>query len=345
LLTGTQMSDPLVTIVVVPRERFGVTRRSLEAIYANTPGPFHLVYVDGGSPASIRRYLADEARARGFTLVRTDRYLVPNEARNLGLRHARTRYVVFIDNDAVPAPGWLDKLVECAETTGAWIVGPLYFIGEPEDEDIHMAAGDARIEVRPTGRCFVERHRFAGKRPADIRKHLVRMPCEQVEFHCMLVRAAAFERLGPLDEALLSVAEHTDLCMLARREGGAVYFEPGATVTYITSGRFSWSDSAYYFRRWSHAWNESSIEHFRGKWELPLGEAGMKAVSRWSEEHRHIPLQPTLRKLERVFGWRWGHWLGHSVLLGLERRLNRWWVRPPHVPRELPSPGRAPAGR
>ena len=99
------MSDPLVTIVVVPRERFGVTRRSLEAIYANTPGPFHLVYVDGGSPASIRRYLADEARARGFTLVRTDRYLAPNEARNLGLRHARTRYVVFIDNDAVPAPG------------------------------------------------------------------------------------------------------------------------------------------------------------------------------------------------------------------------------------------------
>ena len=45
------MPDPLVTVVVVPRERFGVTSRSLEAIYANTPAPFPLVYVDGGSPS------------------------------------------------------------------------------------------------------------------------------------------------------------------------------------------------------------------------------------------------------------------------------------------------------
>jgi GT2 family glycosyltransferase len=333
------MSSPLATIVVVPRERFGVTRRALEAIYANTRGPFHLVYVDGGSPARIRRYLAAQSRARGFTLVRSNRYLTPNEARNLGLRHVRTRYVVFIDNDAVPAPGWLDKLVECAETTSAWIVGPLYFIGEPEQQEIHMAAGDARIEERPGGRRFVERHRFAGKRPAEVRARLVRQPCEQVEFHCMLVRAEVFERLGPLDEELRSVAEHTDLCMLVRRHGGDVYFEPDAIVTYITSGRFGLWDYAYFFRRWSEAWTEASIERFREKWELPVGEAGTKSVARWNEEHRRIPLKPTQRALERVFGWRCGRWLGHDVLLGLERRLNRWWVRPPRASREAAPRG------
>lgn len=251
----------------------------------------------------------------------------------------RTRYVVFIDNDAVPAPGWLDKLVECAETTGAWIVGPLYFIGEPERQEIHMAAGDARIEERPGGRRFVERHRFAGKRPAEVRAHLVRQPCEQVEFHCMLVRAEVFERLGPLDEELRSVAEHSDLCMLVRRHGGDVYFEPDSIVTYVTSGRFGLSDYAYFFRRWSEAWTEASIERFREKWDLPVGEAGMKAIARWNEEHRHIPLMPTQRALERVFGWRLGRWLGHDVLLGLERRLNRWWVPSPRASHEAAPPG------
>jgi GT2 family glycosyltransferase len=342
------MPDPLATVVVVPRERFGVTRRSLEAIYANTTGPFRLVYVDGGSPARIRRYLVDEARARGFTLVRTDRYLTPNEARNLGVTHARTRYIVFIDNDVVPAPGWLDKLVECAETTGAWIVGPIYFIGEPQLEEIHMAGGDARIEEGPTGRRFVEHHRFTGKHPADVRAHLVRMPCEQVEFHCMLVRAEVFERLGPLDEALRSVAEHSDFCMLVRRGGGEVYFEPDSVVTYITSGRYSWSDQAFFFWRWSDAWTEASIERFSEKWDLPLGDAGTKSLSRWAEEHRqrHIPLTPTLRALERVFGWRLGRWFGHDVLLAIERRLNRWWVPPPpRVPREAASPGPVRSGR
>jgi GT2 family glycosyltransferase len=340
------MSEPLATVVVVPRERFGVTRRSLEAIYANTTAPFHLVYVDGGSPARVRRYLADEARARGFSLVRTDHYLTPNEARNLGVRHVRTRYVVFIDNDAVPAPGWLDKLVECAETTGAWIVGPLYFIGEPERQEIHMAAGDARIEERPTGRRFVERHRFAGKRPAEVRAHLKRMPCEQVEFHCMLVRAEVFERLGPLDEGLRNVAEHSDLCMLVRGQGGEVYFEPDSVVTYITSGRFSWSDYAFFFWRWSDAWTEASIARFREKWDLPLGEAGMESSARWTEEHRHIPFKPTLRALERALGWRWGRWLGRDVLLGLERRINHWWVPlPPRPPRASVPPGPARAKR
>jgi len=332
---GRQVSAPLTTIIVVPRERFRVTRRALEALYANTTGPFDLVYVDGGSPAAIRDYLAAEAPARGFTLVRTERYLSPNEARNLGLRHARTRYVVFIDNDAIPAPGWLDKLVECAEETGAAVVGPLYFIGEPEREEIHMAAGDARIEERPTGRRFVERHRFAGKRPSEVRAHLVRQPCEQVEFHCMLVRAEVFGRLGPLDEGLWNMAEHIDLCMLVRRDGGTVYFEPDSRVTYITSGGFGAADYAYFFRRWSQAWTEASLARFREKWDLPADEAGTASEQRWVEGHRHIPLRPVLRALERVLGWRLGGWLGRAVVLPLERRLNRWWVPPPPAPRAL----------
>jgi GT2 family glycosyltransferase len=327
------MPGSLVTIVVVPRERFCVARRALEAIYSNTPGPFALVYVDGGSPSRVRRYLQAEAHARRFTLVRRDHYLTPNEARNLSLPHIHTRYAVFIDNDAVPAPGWLDKLVECAEATGAWIVGPLYLIGEPEQQEIHMAAGDARIEDRPTGRRFVERHRFAGKRPAEVRTHLRRMPCEQVEFHCMLVRMEVFERFGPLDEGLRSMAEHTDLCMLTRRAGGEVYFEPDSVVTYITSGGFSLADYGYFAWRWSAAANKASIARFREKWELPGDEEGMASASRWATAHRHIPLKPVQERLERAFGWRWGRWLGQNVLLGLERRLNRWWAPPVAPPR------------
>src|SRR5690349_3158255 len=125
------MSEPLVTVVVVPRERFSVARRALESLYAHTPEPFRLVYIAAGAPAPLRRHLAAEARARGFQLVEDQRALSPNQARNLGLQHADTRYVVFIDNDAVPEPGWLGALVRCAEETGAWIVGPLYYIGEP----------------------------------------------------------------------------------------------------------------------------------------------------------------------------------------------------------------------
>lgn len=124
------MAGPLVTVVVVPRERFSLTKRSLESIYANTHSEFMLLYVDGGSPTSIKRYLAEESRKRGFRLVRTNHCMSPNMARNLALRYIDSKYVVFIDNDVLVEPGWLDALVQCAEATGAWVVGPVYLQGE-----------------------------------------------------------------------------------------------------------------------------------------------------------------------------------------------------------------------
>jgi GT2 family glycosyltransferase len=51
------MSPNKVTLIVVPRERFSYTQKSLESIYANTPYPFDLVYVDGGSPKKTRDHL------------------------------------------------------------------------------------------------------------------------------------------------------------------------------------------------------------------------------------------------------------------------------------------------
>ncbi|HHP7246003.1 MAG TPA: glycosyltransferase family 2 protein, partial [Elainellaceae cyanobacterium] len=82
---------PLVTIVVVPRERFSCTQQSLESVFAHTRLPYELIYVDGNSPAPVRRYLEQQADARGFRLLRTEYYLYPNHARNLGLAQVDTK--------------------------------------------------------------------------------------------------------------------------------------------------------------------------------------------------------------------------------------------------------------
>jgi hypothetical protein len=144
----------------------------------------------------------------------------------------------------------------------------------------------------------------------------------------MLVRTELFEQIGPLDEELRSVCEHSDLCLLVRQRGHAVYFEPAAVVTYVTSGRFRPSDYRFYFRRWSESWNEASVERFREKWGLHPDDPGTKSLERWATGHRRIPFEPILHWLERVLGWRWGRWVGDALLMGLERRINRCWVRP-----------------
>jgi len=182
------MAESDVTMVVVPRERFSQIPRSLESIYAGTETPFHLVYVDGGSPAGIQRYLQVESKRRGFRLIRSERYLAPTEARNLGLAEAHGKYVVFIDNDVLVRPGWLRALVRCADETDAWLVGPLYCFGEPAFTRVHMAGGTAHIEVRNGKRHLSERHHVAGHWLKDCHANLRRAQTELVEFHCVLAR-------------------------------------------------------------------------------------------------------------------------------------------------------------
>jgi len=330
----SRMSEPLVTVVVAPRERFSVARRALEALYAGTPEPFRLVYIAAGAPPALARYLAAQARARGFQLVEDRRALTPNQARNLALPYVDTRYVAFIDNDAVPEPGWLGALLRCAEETGAWIVGPLYYFGDRDDRVIHMAGGDAHFETGAGRRRFVERHRFVNQRVERVRDRIRREPCEQVEFHCMLIRRDVFDRLGPLDEGLRSMAEHTDLCLQVREAGGTIYFEPAAAVTYVTSGRLRAGELAYFARRWSEGWTAATVDRFCEKWRLDPEDPDMSRLLLHARGHRHLMFDPMERALVRVMGWRCGHTL-RRVLEGAETRLNRWWF-----PYQAPAPAR-----
>jgi GT2 family glycosyltransferase len=304
-------AEPAVTIVVVPRERFSYSRKSLESLYLNTDLPFRLIYVDGGSPAHIKRYLEMQAKEKGLQLIRTEHYLSPNQARNIGLRKADTKYIVFIDNDVEVAPGWLSVLVQCAEETNASLVGPLYCIGQPVHQVIHMAGGEARICETQGRRRLYEKHRFCNERVSDVLPQMRREPCELLEFHCMLARREVLQELGPLDEALLSTREHVDLCFRVREAGGAVWFEPNAVVTYVVPSSFAWTDIPYYLLRWSEPWGRASVLHFEQKWNLDANSEQL--TEDWLRPHRQIPLSRLRSGLCRLLGAKLGDGLVDAV--------------------------------
>src|SRR5258705_2988727 len=158
------MTEIRTTVVVAPREQFGWTRSALESIFAHTEVPYDLVYVDGGSPAPVRRYLALRARQRGFRIIRTEHHLSPMAARALALPHVDTEYVCFIDNDVLVTPGWLGRLIRCADETEAWAVGPLYCNENPALGRIHMAGGEAHV-VEGNGRRAVFEGAPVSRRP------------------------------------------------------------------------------------------------------------------------------------------------------------------------------------
>ena len=284
------------------------------------------MYVDAGSPRRTRVYLETKAREKGCRLIRTDHYLSPNLARNLGLRHVDSKYIVFIDNDVLVEPGWLDALVRCADETGAWLVGPLTLIGKPEHQILHVAGGVAHIREEQGKRIFHEEIPFRGRRLNELQMCLRREPSEVAEFHCMLARADLFERLGPLDEQLLSVREHQDLCLTVLAAGGSVYFEPTAVVTFVPPPPLSWSDFPYFMLRWSEAWTLTSLRHFHEKWALDSVPDDLHLA--WTRR-RYLFLSQfhSLEILTRfIFGRPHPSWLKRRLLSLIERALTPLFV-------------------
>ncbi|GAB4145879.1 MAG: glycosyltransferase [Sphingomonadales bacterium] len=303
------------TIVMTPRERFGITRQSYESLRQHTSGDYELVIVDGGSPPAVRDFLKAEAAKTGFDLIRTDYYLTPNEARNLGLARARGEFVVFSDNDVIYSDGWLQAMLDCAQEAGADIVAPVICIGRPVHTKLHITGGDVSFVEEDGVRRLVEDHRNAYRYFADVQEQLQREPCDFAEFHCVLVRRALFERLGPLDEGMKTTYEHIDFCLAAREAGASIWFEPKSIVTYFSPPPVDASDVAFYVTRWNDAWSIATMQHFMQKWRCVFDlEHRRRQVI---ERRRRIAFAKTQPWLVRVLGWR----RSRAIMDWRERRI------------------------
>ncbi|MEC4805650.1 MAG: glycosyltransferase [Jaaginema sp. PMC 1079.18] len=317
-----------VTLVVVPRERFSYTQQSLESIYQETQLAFNLIYVDGNSPAKIKKYLETQSQEKGFKLIRTDHYLTPNHARNLGLAQVdpRSKYVVFVDNDVIVSKNWLTALVRCAEETEATVVGPLMCQYEPVHEEIHFAGGESHVVVDIKQRRRLREKMYKqGKKVTDVLPKLQRCQTELCEFHCMLVRTSIFENLGNFDEAMMNTKEHLDFCMSVAELGETVYFEPASLVTYVPVTPLQWQDLHFYMLRWSDEWELNSLSRMREKWDLVEDGYFQHKYKALGWRRRDSILQPIVNRL--VFGSQ-NVFLQKVMMYGLfapvEKILNRY---------------------
>lgn len=332
-------SKPEVTIVVVPRERFQFAPESLESLYGATTIPFDLIYVDNHSPDNLRRYLTAQARDKGFRIVGSNRYLSPNAARNFGLQYVTSPYVVFVDNDVIFAPGWLDALVNCAKDTDATVVGSLVCQYRPLHQTIHCAGGECmtaadleRFVQSPSpaseleGWHLYEKTYFQNRPINDVQAFLYRQPTGFVEFHAMLVQMDFFRQHGPLDEGFCCTKEYLDFAMAVTRSGGAIYLEPASVVTFLThppAPRLRWIDLPHFSLRWSDAWERASLQHFQEKWNLADSRYFQKRYKKLGWRRWEELIKPRIDGLA---------WLGQpqakrleKQLIAWEKRLNQWW--------------------
>jgi glucosyl-dolichyl phosphate glucuronosyltransferase len=97
-----------ITVCICTHDRPHYLRDCLDGLRRQTvPGDrFAILIVDSASTGTVPDTLVVLARAYGARLIRLEQPGI-SAARNAGLHAARTPYVAFIDDDAIPAPDWL----------------------------------------------------------------------------------------------------------------------------------------------------------------------------------------------------------------------------------------------
>ena len=285
-MTPSAPSAPRATIVMTARERHALTERSIASILANTRPPFRLIYADGQTPPDLWRRLVTRASRGEFEIFDASPALWPTHARRELLDAIDTDYVVFLDNDVLVEPGWLDALVACADETGAGAVGPLYLIGaEGGQREVHMSHGELEWSDTPTGLVMREAHADSGTEAPTGDGGFERERCDFVEYHCVLARTDAVRDGAAIDPEIVCVHEHIHLALTLAQRGYPTWTEPAARVTYLAKAPWTIGELPHRRRRWSPAAGDASIAAFCRRWGVADDARSFSGVRHFLRKH------------------------------------------------------------
>jgi GT2 family glycosyltransferase len=294
------MSYPQVTLIVVPNQCFNYTQRSLESIYKHTNIPFKLIYVDGYSPKKVKQYLEAQSQEKGFRLIRTDKYVSPNQARNIGLQHVDTEYVVLMNNDVLVTADWLNNLIGCAQNTGSSVVSPVCLQGTVENLAIHSAGGCLEFQYKDGNLDLFEQRSFVKNSFDKVQPLITRKPTQIVDFSCVLVHTPILKKIGNLDNNLINFGQNIDFALSVFAVGGSIYLEPESIVNYLPVTELDFSDMPYYLLIWNYVWKRKSINYFQEKWGLTKNAKFINDALAQVNQNTSLPLR-SLKELIKPF--------------------------------------------
>ena len=212
---------PRASLVIPVHGHFAHTLACLRTLAAHPPrAPFEVIVVDDASPDDS---LAKLSQIDGIRIVARESNGGFISACNDGATLARGEFLVFLNNDTVPQPGWLEALLDSFEQhahvglVGARLVYPDGHLQEAGGVVFADGSGWNYGRNEPPDDC-----RFAYVRDADY-----------VSGAAIAIPRALFETLGGFDARYApAYYEDTDLAFAVRAAGLRVLYQPGAVVVH-----------------------------------------------------------------------------------------------------------------
>jgi GT2 family glycosyltransferase len=225
------MSETPACSVVIPHLRG--TRpllACLQALHGAEPIP-EIILIDNASTDDSVGAALDAFP--GIRIVRAERNLGYAGAANLGLEEARGRWCIFLNDDAVVAPGAIEAMramLEEADPASPLLLQPV--IRRSDRPDLFDYAGGAGGLIDRWGYPFALGRLF-GHLERDEGQYQESGPLAWASGCCLAGASDVFRDLGGFEDSFFAHFEEIDLCWRHRRNGGSITSCPQAVVYHM----------------------------------------------------------------------------------------------------------------
>ena len=268
----------MISIVTLHLQRKEHTERLIRELYQKTEQEFELVVVSQESDAETFAWLTQlQQEQQNFEVVWNERNIGTAAGRNLGVRATSGDQVVFLDNDLEVTEGWLQPLIDTANThesiaaVGALILSPQGYVQYCSHYVVESFEKNEQHSIGLSMDCKLD---------ADSPE--IGGECEVPWYPttCLLIKKEAFEKSGGFDEQLVICEEDKDLCLSLRQAGCKIFSNPLSKVVHHNHPRLGpyaqirgslpklFRDKAFF----ENKWNLKSIHQ---KSKLYLMQTGM----------------------------------------------------------------------
>ncbi|MBI3941601.1 MAG: glycosyltransferase family 2 protein [Chloroflexi bacterium] len=255
-----------LSIIIVSYNTASILRNCLQSVLAQAlSSRYEIIVVDNASGDGSPALVAQEFPA--VTLIANTTNVGFGRANNQGIQASHGRYVLLLNSDTLLPPGALVPLLHFMDRTpraGACSPRLLRPDGTPQP---YAFGGDPTIRyLLARGFNQVARHRYLHDWSTNAVQEV-----DWVSGACLMVRRAAIDQVGLLDENIFMYFEDNDWCLRLRRAGWKIYYNPTVQITHLggqSLARNPQARRAYY----------QSLEYFYAKHYNFLSRLALKGL-------------------------------------------------------------------
>ena len=222
------MKEPLVSIVIVHYNGKDFLNRCLNSVLKTNYSRFEVILVDNGSSdGSLEAVNEVFVYDRRLKIVKNDANVGVAKANNIGIGHAKGKYVVLLNDDTVVETQWISELVRVMEN------------------DVSIAAAQSKLLLmdHPTlydcAGLFLDydgRTHGRGDSTRDIGQYDKVEEIFTSKSAAMIIRKDVLRKIGLIDSTYFLYYDETDLCWRFWLAGYKVVYVPSSVVYHKGGG-------------------------------------------------------------------------------------------------------------